>query len=497
MWLASMKIKIYFSDVFDLSPNVVQEYGALDVSLINDLPLFIDPFLLFNSRKPEYQQLHNQMIDYLKFLRDRCAGGPLTPGLIYAWFRFPEIRQNWLGYSLAGNAGRGLGPTFANALHNNLHTVFKHFGNEQITRGAHLEKLCLIKDGVGRDNISDFATNLIKGFLLEYTEAFASEHIRSELRKKVHIPRVAFNYSTQSWQTQEFDLPWVYGDYVILTPRDLLTKDDTWISRADLIRRYDGIAASIPNQQLRDQLNNYFVSALPKRRDKQPSEKERQEAAARVVDKFPEVIEYYIAEKEKTGDEAESVSARRVKESERLLIENVRKLASLLGESPFYRIPAARITFDDAMARVQFLKDVIENKGGHRIFYINGQPVQREKDLHILYRLTWFASVVAIDAEVNNGRGPVDYSASYGAADKTLVEFKLASNSHLAKNLTHQTKVYEKAGDARESITVITYFSKEELGRVERILQELRRDKDKTIVLIDARSDNKPSGSKA
>src|SRR5438445_9216622 len=58
------QIKIYFSDVFDLSPNVVREYGALDVSLINDLPLFIDPFLLFNSRKPEYQQLHNRMIDY-------------------------------------------------------------------------------------------------------------------------------------------------------------------------------------------------------------------------------------------------------------------------------------------------------------------------------------------------------------------------------------------------------------------------------------------------
>src|SRR5439155_4096741 len=139
-----------------------------------------------------------------------------------------------------------------------------------------------------------------------------------------------------------------------------------------------------------------------------------------------------------------------------------------LSESAFYRIPAVPSTFDDAMARVQFLKDVIENKGGHRIFYVNGQPVEREKDLHILYRLTWFASVSAIDAEVNNGRGPVDYSVSYGAADKSLVEFKLASNSHLAKNLTNQTRIYEKAGDARKSITVITFFSKEDLARVER-----------------------------
>jgi hypothetical protein len=245
-------------------------------------------------------------------------------------------------------------------------------------------------------------------------------------------------------------------------------------------------------------LNNYFASALPKRKDRQPTEKERHEAAARVVDKFPELIEYYIAEKEETGDDATSVSTQRVKESEQLLIQNVRKLASLLAESSdFYRIRAAPTTFGEAMARVQFLKDVIENKGGHRIFYVGGHPVEREKDLHILYRLTWFASVSAIDAEVNNGRGPADYSASFGSADKTLVEFKLASNSQLAKNLTNQTKIYEKAGDAKKSITVVMYFSSEDLARVSRILQEVGRDKDETIVLIDARNDNKPSGSKA
>jgi hypothetical protein len=39
--------------------------------------------------------------------------------------------------------------------------IFHDFGEERITKGGHLEKLCLIKEGVGRDNISDFTTNLI------------------------------------------------------------------------------------------------------------------------------------------------------------------------------------------------------------------------------------------------------------------------------------------------------------------------------------------------
>src|ERR1039457_2235349 len=128
----------------------------MNISLINDLPLFIDPFLLFNSEKPEYQQLHTEMIDYVKFLRDRSVAGELSSGLISAWFEFPEVRQNWLGYSKSGNGGRGLGPDFADALHRNLITVFRNFGEEIIAHGPHIKKLCLIKSGIGRDNISDF-----------------------------------------------------------------------------------------------------------------------------------------------------------------------------------------------------------------------------------------------------------------------------------------------------------------------------------------------------
>jgi uncharacterized heparinase superfamily protein len=37
---------------------------------VSDLPLFIDPFLLFNSDKPEYQELHDGIIAYLRFLRN-------------------------------------------------------------------------------------------------------------------------------------------------------------------------------------------------------------------------------------------------------------------------------------------------------------------------------------------------------------------------------------------------------------------------------------------
>ena len=58
-------LNIYFSDYFNVNKNTINEYGAINISLINDLPLFIDPFLLFNSEKEEYQLIHKDIINYI------------------------------------------------------------------------------------------------------------------------------------------------------------------------------------------------------------------------------------------------------------------------------------------------------------------------------------------------------------------------------------------------------------------------------------------------
>ena len=141
---------------------------------------------------------------------------------------FPEVKQNWLGFSRTGNAGHGLGKDFARALHSNFSSVFRNFGEETITYSSHLEKLCLVKNGVGRDTISDFTTNLIKRFLGEYTQNFAQIYLPSALRRRVSVPKVNFNYETRSWSPQVFELPYLQGDYVLLTPKDVLTKDEAW-----------------------------------------------------------------------------------------------------------------------------------------------------------------------------------------------------------------------------------------------------------------------------
>ena len=256
----------FFNEFFAVSPDQVDDYGAFNVSLINDLPLFIDPFLLFNSDRPDYRQLHANILQYIIFLRDAVAEDRVTSDLERAWFMFPEVKQNWLGFSLAGNGGTGLGRDFAAALRSNLRSLFADFGRETVTCGSHIEKVCLVGSGVGRDNISDFTANLLMDFLCCYTESFAVAHVALELRRDVPITRALFNYETQSWQRRTYSLPWHAGDFVLLTPKDILTRDENWINRVDMIRDFEQIPVAIPDAALRGQVSITLSACWPGRR---------------------------------------------------------------------------------------------------------------------------------------------------------------------------------------------------------------------------------------
>ena len=48
---------MFFSEVFNVKSTIIAEYGAVDISLVCDTPLFIDPMLIFNSHKKEYSMV--------------------------------------------------------------------------------------------------------------------------------------------------------------------------------------------------------------------------------------------------------------------------------------------------------------------------------------------------------------------------------------------------------------------------------------------------------
>lgn len=482
---------IYFSDVFDVDQDVLEAYGAFNIALVNDLPLFVDPFLLFDSERPELRQLHDDIIKYLVFVKDRAQADELTEGAISQWLFFREVKQNWLGFSRQGNSGTGLGRHFADALARNFKRVFRNFGAETMTRSSHLEKLGLLSGGVGRDHLSDFTTNLIKGYLLRYTEEFATQHLKPAQLKRVHVERVSFNYETRRWQSGQFTLPWHDGDYVILTPCDILTRDEAWINQGDMLNQFFTLRQSLPDEHLRAQVNDHFLRQI----NEKSTQDERKAAALRTIEQFTELIDHYIKWKEEHAAEAHAVSSQKVQETHRQFVENIRELVlKHLAGTEFYE---RGDSYEEALQRVRYLKHVIEDNDGYRVFYVDGKPVKRESDLHTMFRLTWYATAFDVNAEVNNGRGPVDYKVSKGKKNASLVEFKLASNSSLRRNLEKQVEVYAKASQTEKAIKVILYFSDAELEKVTNALRELKLQDREDIVLIDAGRVNKTSGSKS
>ena len=137
---------------------------------------------------------------------------------------------------------------------------------------------------------------------------------------------------------------------------------------------------------------------------------------------------------------------------------------------------------------------MIENKDGYKLFYHDNKQIGSEKTLQLIFKLTWFQTDFDVNAEVNNGRGPVDYKISRGKYDSTLVEFKLAKNSKLRQNLLNQLNIYLDANNTKHGLTAIMYFTAKEQKKVYDLLKELGLENNLNVITINA-IDDKVSAS--
>ena len=485
-------IAIHFSDFFDLKNNELKQYGAFDVSLTFDIPVFIDPFRLYASDKKEYNELHERIVGYLRFLRDYCSdNSSISNGQLRDYFLFPEVRNIFMGFCKTSNSGRGLGMKFAKALKNNLREILTDFGDEAVSDSSHLEKLCIICNDVGRDCISDFTANLIKDYLAEYTQTFARLHLKPEQCCEFDVQRAVFDYEKQIWKSRKYYLPKWNSGYVLLVPTDLLTKDDTWISKKGLLESIMHLPDTVGNEVLKDRLVRLIAEVVNER--KRYKTKEINEKFRAFWQSNPEIVDWYIKQQEDNKATAMEVLDARVAETERLFIESVKAAAQKLALLGFYEIPVSSI--EEARMRIQYFKHFIEDQDGYKLFYLNEKKKISESQLQLAFRLVWFGTDKDVNREPNNGRGPVDYKVSKGCFDQCLIEFKLASNSKLEENLQNQLKVYKAANGTEAGICIIAYTNDKERLHMEGILRKLGLIDSPNVITIDA-SPDKISASK-
>ena len=167
---------------------------------------------------------------------------------------------------------------------------------------------------MGVDKISDFTINLIKKFLLEYTEKFSKEYLDKKFIEKFAIKKVEFDLQNGLWIDSSFNLPFIVTkgkkEYILLVPKKILAKKETWISKNDFLENDTEIFNTIENDELRAKINKYFYDNLKIKlnKDNEPekdySKKSKANALAKTVWEFPDLLDYYIKFKEQKKDEA-------------------------------------------------------------------------------------------------------------------------------------------------------------------------------------------------
>ena len=213
-------------DVF--GPDFTQEDVDFAIPRIReDIPLYIDPFLLWNSVKPEYRVLHERLINFFQLVSSQVLAGDIGRAAeLLAGCE--EQRALGLGYAVGTRKGTGIGPK----LISEIIRVHGDIPQLQFGRLRHIEELQLVVPGLAEDRISDTATSVIKDFFIDYTASQATE-----LRMPTRPARLSSVYDAdrQIWApVAPADLPFnpSDGSPILFAPVDLL-RHLPWINYGD------------------------------------------------------------------------------------------------------------------------------------------------------------------------------------------------------------------------------------------------------------------------
>jgi hypothetical protein len=193
-----------------------------------DISVGIDPFLLFKSRDPAYRELHKILINTFNAGIDAIRQDKLDEA--NRLFDFPEVAAIGMGYTQKSKRGSGVGSYLARLIIESL------VGSPSLQeRGIrHVEEMQLVSAGIGPDRVSDITANVLKRFLIDYTQRQCAMWDIS-LKSKVPIEHI-YDPSSHSWEDSYEDLPVSPrdGSPILLVPRRLV-RALPWINYDDFI----------------------------------------------------------------------------------------------------------------------------------------------------------------------------------------------------------------------------------------------------------------------
>jgi hypothetical protein len=275
-----------FADAFGVTLSQA-EVDFVIPDLSRDIPVCIDPFLLYKSRDETLRKLHDELLAVFRRGFELFEDGdrPALGRLI----DFPEVAAIGFGYTEAGTGGSGLGWHLNQLLADLL-------GSSEAVRERglrHVEELQLLSVGVGPDRVSDISANVLKLPLVAYTQEQAALW---RIPLTANLPLAHFlDPADTEWLDDYFDLPLnpVTGRPLLLVPRRMV-RLLPWINYGDF---YSSDARAFLPPKAR--LPRYPGMSAAKR-----LEIAKAELVQRIREN-PEPLDRYVDRKEREGSGAE------------------------------------------------------------------------------------------------------------------------------------------------------------------------------------------------
>ena len=195
-----------------------------------DIPLYIDPFLLWNSAKTEYRALHERIINFFRILSYQVRTGDIREAadLLAGCEELPALG---LGYSVGTRKGTNIGPKLISEIIR-VHRDVPQLSSADI---RHIEELQLVVSGLAEDRISDTASSVIKDYFIEYTANQA--RLLNIPTRSARLGNI-YDAARQIWvPAAPTDLPFNPTDNspILFAPLDLL-RHLPWINYEDYYR---------------------------------------------------------------------------------------------------------------------------------------------------------------------------------------------------------------------------------------------------------------------
>ncbi len=128
-----------------------------------DIPLYVDPFLLWKSPSYQDKSLHGSILNsfnHLGFLSKKGNKDKAVSQLIL----LSECNEIGLGYSI-NRKGKRIGKKKSAE----ILSLFDKIPQYNKRGFTHFEEIQFFIDGIAKDRISDFACNFMKSFLIDFT----------------------------------------------------------------------------------------------------------------------------------------------------------------------------------------------------------------------------------------------------------------------------------------------------------------------------------------